>query len=79
MSIAKARTLMAKYQALSNAAQFIESHGEEGFSFEDEKFNNVYLREKKKIADKLNIEAMKFLYKYRKLGIQVNSEVNERY
>ena len=38
MSIAKARTLLAKYQGLSNASEFIRSHGEEGFSFEDKKF-----------------------------------------
>ena len=79
MSIARAKTLMAKYQALSNAAEFIISHGEEGFSFQDEKFNDVYLREKVKIADKLNRQAVEYLHKYRKLGIQVDSEINENY
>lgn len=79
MSIAKARTLLAKYQGLSNAAEFIRSHGEEGFSFEDKKFNVVYLRENLKLAEKLNKESEKYFEKYRELGIEVESEIDEIY
>ena len=70
---------MAKFQGLSNAAQFIGSHGEEGFSFEDEKFNDIYLRENKKIAEKLNKQAMKYLVEYKKLGLNIDLEINENY
>jgi len=79
MSIAKARTLLAKYQGLSNASEFIRSHGEEGFSFEDEKFNDVYMRENKKLSDRLDKEAMKFMDQYNELGIEIDSRVDENY
>jgi len=79
MSIAKARTLLAKTLGLSNAAEFIRSHGEEGFSFEDKKFNNVYLRENKKLSERLDREAMVFWKKYLELGIEVGSEVDDNY
>ena len=79
MSIAKARTLLAKYQGLSNASEFIRSHGEEGFSFEDKKFNNVYMREKEKISEKLDREAMVFYKKYLELGIEINCEIDSDY
>ena len=76
MSVAKARTLLAKYQGLSNASEFIRSHGEEGFSFDDEKFNDVYLRENKKLAERLEKEATKFYEKYRELGIEIDCEAD---
>lgn len=79
MSIAKARTLLAKYQGLSNASEFIRSHGEEGFSFEDEKFNDVYLRENKKLAERLEKESIKFYEKYKELGIEVSCEIDSDY
>ena len=79
MSIAKAITLLAKYQGLSNASEFIRSHGEEGFSFEDKKFNDVYLRENKKLSKRLDREAMVFWEKYLELGIKVESEVDDNY
>ena len=79
MSIAKARTLLAKYHGLTNASEFIRSHGEEGFSFEDKKFNDVYMREKKKIAERLDKEAMVFYKKYLKLGIEIDCEIDKYY
>jgi hypothetical protein len=79
MSIAKARTLLAKYQGLSNASEFIRSHGEEGFSFEDKKFNDVYMRENQKLSERLNREAMVFWKKYLELGIDVESEIDDNY
>jgi len=79
MSVAKARTLLAKYQSLSNASEFIRSHGEEGFSFEDKKFNKVYMRENKKLAKRLEKESRVFYEKYKKLGIDVSCDINENY
>jgi len=61
MSIAKANTLLAKFHSLSNSAEFINGHGEEGFSFEDEKFNKAYLRVNKILAKKLNSQAERYL------------------
>ena len=40
----KAQYFLAKYQALSNAAEMIRSHGEEGFAFEDKVFDKEYKR-----------------------------------
>lgn len=77
MSIQKAITLMAKYQAITNASEFIRSHGEEGFSFEDEKFNKTYLREAGKLSEKLEKMAEKYLEKYEELGIEVNYEAEQ--
>ena len=37
----KAQYFLAKSHALSNAAEFIRSHGEEGFSFEDKDFDKA--------------------------------------
>lgn len=79
MSIAKARTLLAKYQSLSNSAEFIRSHGEEGFSFKDKKFNKVYMRENLKLSEKLNKEAEKYLEQYKELGIEIESEIDDCY
>jgi len=79
MSIAKARTLLAKYQGLSNASEFIRSHGEEGFSFEDKKFNAVYMREKEKLSKRLDNEAMVFYKKYLELGIEIECEIDKDY
>lgn len=76
MSLQKAMTLMAKYQALTNASEFIRSHGEEGFSFEDEKFNETYLRETEKLSEKLEKLSEKYLKQYEDFGVEVNLEVN---
>jgi hypothetical protein len=76
MSLQKAMTLIAKYQALTNASEFIRSHGEEGFSFEDEKFNEIYLRETEKLSKKLQKLSEKYLKQYEDIGIEVNLEVN---
>ena len=56
----KAQYFLAKYQALSNAAEMIRSHGEEGFSFEDKVFNKEYLRQTKKTAEQLDKRAKLF-------------------
>lgn len=79
MSIQKARTLLAKYQAYSNAAEMIRGHGEEGFSFEDKKFNKVYNRETKNVADKLNKKATEYYIAYLKLGIEIECEIDKDY
>lgn len=77
MSLQKAMTLMAKYQAMSNASEFIRSHGEEGFSFEDEKFNEIYLRETEKLSKKLQKLSEKYFKQYEDIGVEVNLEVND--
>lgn len=79
MSIAKARTLLAKYQSSSNASEFIRSHGEEGFSFEDKKFNEIYLRECRKLSEKLEKQSEVFYQKYLKLGIDIECEIDNDY
>jgi hypothetical protein len=79
MSTIKATELLAKYLSLSNAAEFIRSHGEEGFSFENEKLNKFYFRENIKLAKNLNNQAEEYLKEYDKLGIEVESSINEEY
>ena len=79
MSTAKARTLLAKYQSLANASEFIRSHGEEGFSFDDDEFNKIYLRESQKTAERLNKRAEKYLQEYERLGIEINDKVDNSY
>ena len=76
MSIAKARTLLAKFHSLTNASEFISCHGEEGFTFDDEKFNKIYLREKIKTAKKLDKQAEKYLVEYKRLGIEIDDEAD---
>ena len=79
MSIQKARTLLAKFQSYSNAAEFIRSHGEEGFAFIDKKFNKAYLRENKKLFKKLDAIAQNYLDKYQELGVEIDCEMDLDY
>ncbi len=75
----KARYFLAKYQALSNAAEFIRSHGEEGFSFEDKKLHKVYLRETEKLFKQLDERANSFAKKYQEIGIDIDCRTDENY
>ncbi len=75
----KAEHFLAKYQALSNAAEMIRSHGEEGFHFEDEDFNNEYLKQCKIVAKQLNQRAQSFAKKYISTGIDIDCEIGENY
>lgn len=79
MSIAKAMTLQAKFQALTNAAEMIRSHGEEGFSFQDKKFDRIYHREINKLSEKLNKIADKYQVQYDKLGIEIDVDIDHEY
>ncbi len=75
----KARYFLAKYQTLSNAAEFIRSHGEEGFSFEDDDLNKAYLKENVKLAKQLNDRAEVFAKKYAKTGVDIDCDINMNY
>jgi len=75
----KAQYFLAKYQALSNAAEMIRSHGEEGFSFEDKVFNKEYLRQTKKTAQQLNKRANLFAKKYQAMNIDIECEIDLNY
>lgn len=78
-SLKKARYFLAKYQALSNAAEMISSHGEEGFSFQDKEFDKVYSIEKEKLAKQLNDRAAVFAKKYERTGVDIECEIDENY
>ena len=75
----KAQYFLAKYQALSDAAEMIRSRGEEGFSFEDKVFNEEYLRQTKKTAEQLNRRAKVFAAKYRAMNIDIECEIDPNY
>jgi len=75
----KARYFLAKYQALSNAAEMIRSHGEEGFSFEDKYFNKEYQKQVEILAKQLNDRAEVFAKKYNSTGIDIECEIDENY
>ena len=75
--IRKARNYLAQYQALSNAAAFIGTHGEEGFSFEDDRFNNAYLKMCKKLSVSLEKRSEEAFRKYKETGIEINDEISE--
>lgn len=77
MSKSKSATLLAKSHATTNASEFIRSHGEEGFSFQDEKFNSIYQRETKKLSAKLEKIAQKYIDKYKEIGIEINDEISD--
>lgn len=70
---------MAKTQALSNAAEFIRSHGEEGFSFNDEDLEKQYYKAKTELANQLDKRADIFKKKYDQLGIDVDTSIDEGY
>lgn len=67
---------LANYHSLSNAAEFIRSHGEEGFSFKLGYFNKAYLKRNQKLAKRLNLEADQYLKMYRNCGIEINDEMH---
>ena len=75
----KAEYYLARFHSLSNAAEFIRSHGEEGFSFEDEDFNNAYMMANKTLSKQLNERADKFYKKYLALGIEIEAQIDENY
>jgi len=75
----KALYFLAKYQALSNAAEMIRSHGEEGFSFEDKELDKAYQRETKKVAKQLNNRADVFSKKYEEINIDIDCEIDLNY
>jgi len=82
MSIAKLRTLEAKFQAITNASEMIRGHGEEGFSFMDKKFDKIYKRETHKLATKLNKMAEKYSVEIKKLediGFVIDLEIDDNY
>lgn len=72
MGVARARTLMAKYQALTTASEMIRGHKDVGFSYDDEQFDEVYDREIKKLSQKLLKTADKYLREYENMGIKVD-------
>jgi adenosine deaminase len=72
----KAQYFLAKYHALSNAAEFIRSHGDEGFAFEDKDFDKVYKRECKNTYKQLQARANIFFKKYRAMNIDVEAEIH---
>ena len=75
----KALYYLAKYQALSNAAEMIRSHGEEGFSFEDKEFNDVYLKQKDILAEQLNSRSVVFYKKYISMGFDIECAIDTDY
>ena len=78
-NLQKARYFLAKYQALSNASEFIRSHGEEGFSYEDKDFHKVYLREIEKLSKQLDKRAEDFAKKYNQMNIEIDTSTDENY
>lgn len=75
----KARFYLSRYLSLSNAAEFIRGHGEEGHSFEDEQLNRMYLRSNQILSNQLEERSEKFMEKYKALGIDISSEVDMNY
>lgn len=69
-----ARKNIAKFLALTNAAEFIRQHGEEGFSFSDKKLDRIYKRNTKQLADQLNKRAETFRLKYEATGIDIDTD-----
>ena len=73
----KAKNYLAKFHAFSNAAEMIGSHGEEGFGFEDNKFNKAYLRQCQSAKNHLMKIADNHLKKYRQIGIDIDDTIEE--
>ena len=73
--IKKAVYYLAKYHSLSNAAEFIRSHVEEGFCYNDNELNKAYKRENQKLYGQLAARAYVFWEKYTDMGIEINSEM----
>lgn len=72
-TINKAMYFLAKYEALSNAAEMIRQHGEEGFEFNDEIFDRIYRREAHNLYKQLNDRAAVFAKKYAEQGIDIDT------
>lgn len=75
----KAQYYLASYQALSNAAEMIRGHGEEGFSFLDKAFDEAYQKQTKKLAKQLDERASVFSKKYELMGIDIDCAIGEGY
>jgi hypothetical protein len=67
-----AKKYMAKYMALSNAAEFIRGHCETGHAYEDEKLQDEYSKQQISIANQLDRRAMAALELYKKTGVELN-------
>lgn len=73
----KAKNLLAQYQALSNAATMIGTHGEEGFKYADDNFNDAYRKATKRVEKSLMLKADKALAQYKSFGIDVNCDIDD--
>lgn len=72
----KAYYYLARQLALSNAAEFIRSHGEEGHSFINEKLNNEYQKQIKTVAAQLESRAFSFVVKFEEMNIEIDTETD---
>lgn len=73
----KAKNALAQFNALSNAAEMIGSHGEEGFSFQDNEFNQAYLKAAKRVKKSLMLKADKALEIYKSIGIEIDDSIHD--
>ncbi len=74
--IRKATYYLAKYLSLSNAAEFIRSHGEEGHSFFNDELNESYLKSNGILYQQLEKRSLKYLKKYKEIGVEIDSQVD---
>lgn len=72
MSKKKAITALSKYMGYSNAAEFIRSHGEEGFTFLDNQLQDSYIKNNQMIAKQLENKAMHWQNIYESYGIEID-------
>ena len=75
----KATYYLAKALALSNAAEFIRGHGEEGFSFEDEQLEAQYKKAGEVLGKQLDNRSATYFAKYISLGIIISTNVDDNY
>lgn len=79
MSEQKARTALAKSMGYSNAAEFIRSHGEEGFTFLDEKLQDSYIKNNQMIAKQLEKKSIHWQQIYESYEIDIDCSEEDYY
>lgn len=73
----KAYQLLGSALAFMNAAEFIRSHGEEGFAFLDSDLDREYKKAAKRIAKQLDKRGFAFQKKFDETGIVIDSEYED--
>ena len=70
---------LALMLAFQNASEMIRSHGEEGFSFDNELLDKEYRKAVNTAAKRILRLSIKYEEQYKKIGIEIDSSCDDAF